>query len=770
MELESTYQVWKFALPLFILATFSFMLMITGLIKRKASTGPVYYLLILNLSIWITIHLATMLTGDPHPNRILSLLEYITTILMPITWLYFAFDFTGVKGWKSPYNIAITLLVPMVLGGAALYNLPGINISDIGASNIYMFGNSVAEPGRQGFLTWTVIQCVYSMVYFLIATVLLGIYLYRHPKIKVNQALIITLGILIPWFGNISALVSATGGTSLMAAPMAYTLSGTLLAVGLNFNKSANIVAAARGSVIDRMVEGLIVLDMHNIILDMNSAAGKILRIQPANALGHSADVVFRSFSDLIDNLRYSSRKNQNLQIQVGGEVSYYLLDINPLFDKRGEVMGKTLILHDVTSLKITEIKLNEAKDRAEQSDNLKSAFLANMSHEIRTPMNVIIGFSNLLNDSEVSQEERDEFVEHIKNSGNSLLQLIDDIIDISKLDAGQIVQENSRLSITRLLAELFAFYNEQLQESGKKDIQLLVNGIRENVDWTVMADGIKINRIFRHLLSNAVKFTGSGYIEFGVKMETPDELKFYVQDSGIGIAREKQGMIFERFSRVMTGTRQEYGGTGMGLAICKGLTELMGGRIWVESNLGAGSTFYVSLPVSQVEEHPVKESLRDIYERAASALHVPAPEIPTEAGIISESAETSQLVPQDDWRNRVILVLEPEEIGYLNIEMILRQTHVNLVWVKSVTEASNYLDKKNPVNLLLSSAQLNEKSLEEALNSLTAKLPGIPSIAIVPIEGSPLVKTCHDLGFGTVVSKPIMPARLLQALRPILS
>lgn len=770
MELESTYQIWKFALPLFLLAMFSFMLMITGVIRRKASTGPVYYLLILNLSIWILIHLATMLNGYPHSIKLFSLLEYFTTILMPLTWLYFAFDFTGVKGWKSPLNIFLSLLLPVVLGGAALYNVPGINSSSDSITHFNMFGNSVADSGRPGIPMWTIIQCLYSMVYFLIATVLLGIHLYRHPKIKVNQAVIISLGILIPWFGNISELVSAAGGTSLMAAPMAYTLSGTLLAVGINFNKSANIVAAARGSVIDRMVEGLIVLDIHNVILDMNSAAGKILRIQPASVLGHSAEVAFRSFSDLIDNLRYSSRKNQNLQIQVGGEVSYYLLDINPLFDKRGEVMGKTMILHDVTSLKITEIKLNEAKDRAEQSDNLKSAFLANMSHEIRTPMNVIIGFSNLLNDSEVSQEERDEFVEHIKNSGNSLLQLIDDIIDISKLDAGQIVQENSRLSITRLLAELFAFYNERLQETGKKDIQLLVNGIRENVDWTVMADGVKINRIFRHLLSNAVKFTGSGYIEFGVKMETPDELMFYVQDSGIGIAREKQGMIFERFSRVMTGTREEYGGTGMGLAICKGLTELMGGRIWVESNLGAGSTFHVSLPVSQVEEHPVKESLRDIYEKAASAIHVPAPEIPTEAGIISESAETGQLVPQDDWKNRVILVLEPEEIGYLNIEMILRQTRVNLVWAKSVAEATHYLDKANPVHALLASSQLNEKFWEEALKTLTAKMPGIPSIAMVPIDGSPLVKTCRDLGFGTVVNKPILPARLLQALRPHLS
>lgn len=770
LESELTYQVWKFALPLFLLALFSFMLMISGRFKRKITSSAVYYLLMVNLTLWILIHFATLVTGYEHSLKVLSILEYITMIMMPLTWLYFAFDLTGIKGRKSRFHIAYTLLLPLILIIAAFFDVPGLLDTRQNFFFLDFTQTSLMQDSANGATIWAVIRNAYSLIYFLVATIILILHLLHNQKIKFNCAMVLSLGILIPWFGNIIRMFDVSPFTNLESAPLSYTLSGTLLALGLHFNTSANVVAAARRSVIDRMVEGLIVLDMQNIILDMNSAAAKIFRISASKALNQPADSVFRSFTDLLGNLRYSSRKNQNLQIQVGGEIYYYLLDINPLFDKRGEIMGKTMIFHDVTSLKITELKLNEAKDRAEQSDNLKSAFLANMSHEIRTPMNVIIGFSNLLNDAEVSVEERDEFVEHIKNSGNSLLQLIDDIIDISKLDAGQIVQENSRISITRLLAELFAFFNERLQEMGKKDVQLLVNGIRENVDWTVMADGAKINRIFRHLLSNAVKFTGTGYVEFGVKMTSPDVLLFYVQDSGIGIAREKQGMIFERFSRVMTGTREEYGGTGMGLAICKGLTELMGGTIWVESNLGAGSTFYVSLPVSHVEEHPVKDSLRDIYEKAASLIHVPAPEIPTQAGLISESAETGTLTPQDNWSDRIILVLEPQELGYLNIEMILRQTHINLVWVKTVVEASNYLDKSNPVNALVISAQLNVPSLPDALNSLTSRLPGIPAIAIIPQEGSALGKTCHELGFATVIHKPIMPARLLQALRPFLT
>ncbi len=534
--------------------------------------------------------------------------------------------------------------------------------------------------------------------------------------------------------------------------------------------RSGNVVSTARRAVVDRMVDGLIVLDSKNLVLDVNSSARKIFRIVSGNVAGQSAEVVFQSHPDVLENLRHSSRKRQSVQVQSGDHVLYYLLDINPLLDPRGNVSGKMLVFHDVTSLKLTEIKLNEAKVRAEQSDNLKSAFLANMSHEIRTPMNVIIGFSNLLNDSDVSKEERDEFIGHIKNSGNSLLQLIDDIIDISKLDAGQIAQENHRISISRLFAELFSYYNECLQEEEKSNVQLLVHGISENVDWSVFADGVKINRILRHLLSNAIKFTRTGFIEFGVKMESPDVLLFYVQDSGIGIAREKQSMIFDRFSRVMTGTRQEYGGTGMGLAICKGLTELMNGRIWVESNLGAGSTFFVSLPVSQAEEHPMPDSLLDIYGKLAPVIPMPPVEIPVEPGLISELPESGELVLQTNWSSRLVLVVEPDEMVYLNLEMILRHTKVNLLWTKSLQEAKNFLEKSNRVDFVIMSAQLKDDGTEDSVKYLISRLPGIPILAIIPFEGSSLNIICRESGCLTTVPKPILPARLLRALHPYLS
>jgi len=765
------YQTWKFVLPILLLAAFSVILMVYGWRKRKSATGPVFFYLLLNLTLWLVLYAGILSIDNAQISNYLSHIEYLTIVITPLLWLYFALDFTDSRALKSAWIIVLSLIVPVLL--------IVVSMSKAGAGLLpdhYSFYNILKEelPGTTGTdkapEAWLYVHYLYSLIYFLLSTVLLLITLIRSPKVNVRHSVILSLGILTPWIGIFAFIFRISPLENLDPAPYAFVVSAILFAWGLNYNSFVNIVLIARRAVVDRMIDGLIVLDSNNLVLDINSSAQKIFRITISKVLGQSAEIVFQSHPGVLDNLRYYSRKHENVQVQVGEDVYYYLLDINPLFDVQGAVLGKMLVFHDMTSLKMTEIKLTEAKARAEQADNLKTAFLANMSHEIRTPMNAIIGFSNLLNDAEVSKEERNEFIEHIKNSGNSLLQLIDDIIDISRLDAGQIFQENQRISITRLLAELFSYFNENIQEEGKKEVQLLVNGISGNVDWSVMADGVKINRIMRHLLANAVKFTGVGFIEFGVKMESPDSLLFYVQDSGIGIAREKQGMIFERFSRVMTGTRQEYGGTGMGLAICKGLTELMGGKIWVESSLGAGSTFFVTLPVSQLVEQPVEESILDIYGHKPIDVPVPVPEEPVVAGIISESSETGELMKADNWNNKVILVLEPEEMVYLNIEMILRQTRVNLIWAKSMKEALNYLDRNNPVDSVIASAQLNDSTVEDSLNFFKTRLPEVPVISIIPFEGSTLNKICRDLGSLATIPKPIKPARLLRALSTYLS
>lgn len=238
-------------------------------------------------------------------------------------------------------------------------------------------------------------------------------------------------------------------------------------------------------------------------------------------------------------------------------------------------------------------IELILAKEKAEESDRLKSSFLANMSHEIRTPLNSIIGFSDLLFDPYFDSDQQAEFVNAIKQNGNNLLTIITDIMDISQIEAGQITIRRSDFSIEILLSEM---YNEFDNSCKMKGLEFRYS--KPHVDSKIVGDKDKIKRIISNLVSNAIKFTERGYIEVSCNIGA-DSVQFYVKDTGIGISKENHDIIFERFRQIEAANTRTYGGNGLGLAIAKQLVERMGGRITLESEIGKGTTFYFSVPRS---------------------------------------------------------------------------------------------------------------------------------------------------------------------------
>lgn len=243
--------------------------------------------------------------------------------------------------------------------------------------------------------------------------------------------------------------------------------------------------------------------------------------------------------------------------------------------------------------LKSTNISLLEAKKKAEESDNLKSAFLANVSHEIRTPLNSIVGFSSLLSDDDLSEETRNSYIELIESNTESLLVLIDEIIDLSKIEAQQLTIKKQDFSIDSLMTELFHIFDH-----GQKSSIVLLRTGRVSVDKElfVNSDRVRIKQIFINLLSNAFKFTDSGSIEFGYRETENDEIQLYVSDSGIGIKEEHQQVIFDRFRKLNNEGSRIYRGTGLGLSITKKLVELLGGKIWIESEPDKGTIFFFTL------------------------------------------------------------------------------------------------------------------------------------------------------------------------------
>ncbi|MFC2104261.1 tetratricopeptide repeat protein [Bacteroidota bacterium] len=249
---------------------------------------------------------------------------------------------------------------------------------------------------------------------------------------------------------------------------------------------------------------------------------------------------------------------------------------------------------------------LELAKEKAEESDRLKSSFLANMSHEIRTPMNAIIGFSNLLNDHELEFTNRDEISNHIIRNSNTLLRLIDDIIDIAKIESGQLTIRKRECNVNSLLKEVLENFNESKKQRNKDHLQINFNPGNEELH--INTDPIRLQQVISNLIDNGIKFSEQGQIEFGynlIEIQKKSKIEFYVKDTGIGLTPDQQKLIFSRFSKVETDRTKLYRGAGLGLAICKNLVELLGGEIWVDSekeNLSAGkaggSAFYFTIPV----------------------------------------------------------------------------------------------------------------------------------------------------------------------------
>jgi PAS domain S-box-containing protein len=267
----------------------------------------------------------------------------------------------------------------------------------------------------------------------------------------------------------------------------------------------------------------------------------------------------------------------------------------NPLLYNEQDKLLLERVAHEISYI-IQRIKSDEevkqALEKAEESDRLKSAFLANMSHEIRTPLNSVIGFSELLADPTFEAEQKDEFVQHIIQNGNYLLNIISDIVDLSKIEAGEITIRKKPTTVCDLIEEVKRVFSYKIES---KSLKFVVNTPPCNEKILVLCDRERVMQIFANLLNNALKFTTEGYIELGCRvLET--NVEFYVKDTGIGIPEKYHHKVFDRFTQVETSYSRRVGGNGLGLSISKNLIELMDGRIWLESQASKGSTFYFTL------------------------------------------------------------------------------------------------------------------------------------------------------------------------------
>ena len=385
--------------------------------------------------------------------------------------------------------------------------------------------------------------------------------------------------------------------------------------------------------------------DRHHRYIRVNRMMAKLLRVSGSEEAAGKTNKVFftkRVARKMIEEDRTILETgdpivNKIIYFEDDGVEGFWMEKNKiPIRDERGVITMIMGIFKDVSDLMRIENELKEARDRAEESDRLKTSFLANMSHEIRTPMNGIIGFANLLRDPGLPEDKKDLFLKHIDHSSNQLLNIIDDIIDISKIESGQLKISNKPVRINEILDEIYSSFFHRIRGDapGQKLVDFKLRKGNDSNDFTIVTDDFRLSQIFNNLIGNAIKFTKEGHITFGYKLKNNRHVEFFVSDSGIGIPNNKKKIIFDRFGQVNQERSLQPSGTGLGLPISKSLVDLMGGEMWVESDMGKGSTFYFTLPL--VLKEPVEESRILISNKTYN------------------------------WSNKHILVAEDEELNFL--------------------------------------------------------------------------------------------------------
>ena len=501
-------------------------------------------------------------------------------------------------------------------------------------------------------------------------------------------------------------------------------------------------------SVIDNNPVAIVALDMDDVIHMCNPAFEKLFLFQRKEALGKKlVDLVVPSeYIEQRDSARAAVLQGQTINATGSRKrKDGTFLDVEaiaaPLIGEGKVARGVLVLFRDITESKRAEEVLLRAKEAAEAASKAKSDFLANMSHEIRTPMNGIIGMTELALDTDLTTEQR-EYLTLVRTSADSLLALISDILDFSKIEAGKLDLDIAEFSFVQSLGETLKALGYRAHQKGLE----LAWRVSPNVPGRVAGDVGRLRQVIVNLVGNALKFTEQGEVVVEAEKDCEDQtgvfIHFQVRDTGIGIAKEKRALIFEAFTQADTSTTRQYGGTGLGLAITERLVQLMGGRIWVESDAGCGSTFHFTARFRRVENEYEADRLQD-------------PAILQNCPI---------LIVDDNQTNRIILV-----------EM-LSAWRISPEAVESAETALDVLERHRregrDVRLIITDMQMPGMDGLSFCEKVRRN-PAFPKMPIILLSSSVQhgeTARCRALGYSAYLSKPVQPSELFDALLELLS
>jgi PAS domain S-box-containing protein len=381
-------------------------------------------------------------------------------------------------------------------------------------------------------------------------------------------------------------------------------------------------------------------------------------------------------------------------------------------------------------------IELERAKEKAEESDRLKTAFLANMSHEIRTPMNGILGFAELLKSPKLTGGKMHQYIKIIQQSGRRMLSIINDLIDISKIEAGQIEFRKEETSINKLINNLYAFFKPEVEQKG---VSFYCSGELSEGKSIIETDRTKLTQVLTNLLKNSVKFTEKGRIGFGYTLKKlpagrGKNIEFFVEDTGSGITAEIKDKIFERFWQGDLSYTKEHEGTGLGLSISKAYVELLGGKIWVESKPGKGSVFFFTIP------YRVPQTAKK-YKRAR------------------------KMKPARTYRDFTVLIAEDDDISLMYLREILKDLNVKILYAENGSKAVEIIKSHPTVNMVLMDLKMPVLNGLEATRQIKELRPGLPVIAQTAFASPVDEQRSMEAGCDDFMAKPIDKNMLIEKI-----
>lgn len=492
---------------------------------------------------------------------------------------------------------------------------------------------------------------------------------------------------------------------------------------------------------VDTIPYGIVEIDLDGRIIYSNTAHSKMLGYEVGGLTGktlydlqltdESQDII-KNYFELVKRDRPAPVPFISKNVASNGNIIDVQVDWNYLEDNEGHLQGFILVISDITERLKADKEIKAAKEKAEESDRLKTAFLANMSHEVRTPLNGIIGFSSLLNNEKITLEKRKEFTGFIQDAGNQLMNIINDLIDISKIESGQLSLVQKSINLDKIMNELFEFYQNEFRSQGKEHLELIMKTSHGDKDLQVISDEVRLRQVLINLLSNALKFTENGKIEFGYQVLNDTSLQFFVKDTGIGIAKENLDVIFERFRQEDDSFTREHGGAGLGLSISKGIIDIMGGKIWAESTKNKGSIFYFTIPY---------------------------------VSTLSEVATVIKQKTKYSWPGITIMVVEDDPINTALMKATFKNSDAQIMYAKDGKDALKVFSEHPGINLVLLDIRLPYLDGYSVARKLKTLNPGLTIIAHSAYAMEKNKLKASDEGFDGYITKPALPDEILELI-----